>query len=117
MPQLQEVYDRIKRFKDEQKHIREAYKNELSNSSEYQQLKADFDDLKTKKKEVEAGFKQLMQKDFEKLEDLKLDIETDNEVMSDMAFNQMIKGETVEIIDEYGNKYVPIFRVKFQKVK
>ncbi len=117
MPQLQEIYDRIKQFKEEQKIIRDAYKNELSNNAEYQELKDELDSLKQKKKEIEAEIKRGMNNDFIKLEDLKLDIDTDNEMMSDLAFNKLVKGETVEIVDEFGQKYIPIFRVKFEKEK
>jgi hypothetical protein len=115
MPNIQEIYDRIKQFKAEQKLIRDAYKSELSHSEDYQEIKDELDALKVRKKEIENGFKQEMRKDFEKLEDLKLDIDTDNEVMSDLAFNKLIKGETVQIEDEFGNKYDPVIRVKFEK--
>jgi len=115
MPQLQEIYDRIKEFKAEQKIIRDAYKSELSHNQEYQEIKDELDSLKQQKKAIEGDIKQSMLKDLEKLEDLKLDIETDNEVMTDLAFNKIMKGETVKIEDEFGNKYIPVFKVKFEK--
>ena len=117
MAQLQEVYDRIKEFREKQKLIRDAYKSELTNLSEYQQIKDEIDALRIHKKEIENTIKQSMSADFIKLEDLKLDIDSDNELMTDLAFNQLMKGETIEITDEFGNKYVPIFRVKFEKEK
>ena len=116
MANLQEIYERIKQNKAEQKIIRDAYKSELANCAEYQEIKDALDELKEKKKQIENGFKQEMAKDFEKLESLKLDIETDNEMMSDLALNSMMKGETVAIEDEFGQKYEPVFRVRFQKV-
>ncbi|MFC1598769.1 hypothetical protein ACFL2U_02050 [Patescibacteria group bacterium] len=117
MPQLQEVYDRINQFKDEQKMIRDAYKNELTNNEDYQAIIDELDGLKLQKKEIENEIKQSMSADFIKLEDLKLDIDADNEIMSDLAFNKLVKGETVEIEDEWGNKYIPVFKVKFEKEK
>jgi predicted nuclease with TOPRIM domain len=115
MSKIQEIYDRIKEFKEEQKIIREAYKNELSNNGDYQEIKDELDSLKQKKKEIEADIKRSMSNDFIKLEDLKLDIDTDNEMISDLAINQIMKGETVQIEDEFGNKYDPIITVKFKK--
>lgn len=117
MSKLQEVYDRIKQFKEEQKVIRDAYKAELANNQEYQEIKDELDALKQQKKEIENQIKQSMSSDFIKLEDLKLDIDTDNEMMSDMAITKLMKGETVEINDEWGNKYIPVFKVKFEKEK
>lgn len=117
MSQMQEVYDRIKKFKEDQKIIRDAYKAELTNYSEYQQIKDEIDKLKYQKREIESTIRQSMSADFIKLEDLKLDIETDNELITDLAFNKIMKGETVEITDEFGNKYIPVFRVKFEKEK
>ncbi|MCX6740443.1 MAG: hypothetical protein NTZ49_04420 [Candidatus Parcubacteria bacterium] len=117
MQDIQEIFDRVKKFKADQKVIRDAYKSELSHSSEYQEVKDEIEKLKIHKKEIESTVKSAMIKDFEKLEDLKLDIDADNEMISDLAFNRLIKGEKVEILDELGNKYDPIIIVKFQKVK
>ncbi len=117
MPEIQEIFDRVKDFKNKQKLIRDAYKSELSHHSEYQEINDDLEKVKIQKKEIEKVIKTAMIKDFEKLEDLKLDIEADNEMISDMAFNKLMKGEKVEIQDELGNKYDPVIIVKFQKAK
>ena len=117
MPEIQEIFDRVKEFKAKQKLIRDAYKSELSHHSEYQEIKDDLEKIKIQKKEIETSIKTAMIKDFEKLEDLKLDIEADNEMISDLAFNKLMKGEKVEISDEFGNKYDPVIVVKFQKAK
>jgi hypothetical protein len=115
MQDIQEIFNRVKDFKNQQKLIRDAYKSELSHHSEYQEIKADLDKMKIQKKEIEKVIKDSMIKDFEKLEDLKLDIEADNEMISDLAFNKLMKGEKVEILDELGNKYEPQIVVKFQR--
>ena len=117
MPEIQEIFDRVKDFKNKQKLIREAYKSELAHHSEYHEIKEDLEKVKIQKKEIETAIKTAMIKDFEKLEDLKLDIEADNEMISDLAFNKLMKGEKVEIQDEFGNKYDPVIIVKFQKAK
>lgn len=117
MPEIQEIYDRVKEFKAQQKLIRDAYKSELSHHSEYQEIKDELEKFRIQKKEIENVIKQGMIKDFEKLEDLKLDIEADTEMISDMAFNKLMKGEKVEISDEFGNKYDPVIIVKFQKAE
>lgn len=115
MQDIQEIFNRVKDFKNQQKLIRDAYKSELSHHSEYQEIKDELEKMKIQKKEIEKVIKDSMAKDFEKLEDLKLDIEADNEMISDLAFNKLMKGEKVEILDELGNKYEPQIIVKFQK--
>jgi hypothetical protein len=115
MQDIQEIFNRVKDFKNQQKLIRDAYKSELSHHSEYQEIKEELEKMKINKKEIEKVIKDAMIKDFEKLEDLKLDIEADNEMISDLAFNKLMKGEKVEILDELGNKYEPQIIVKFQK--
>lgn len=117
MEDLQQIFDRVKEFKNQQKLIRDAYKSELSHHSEYQETKEEIEKFKIHKKEIESAIKAGMAKDFEKLEDLKLDIDADNEMISDLAFNKLVKGEKVEITDEFGNKYDPVIVVKFQKAK
>jgi hypothetical protein len=43
------------------------------------------------------------------------DIAADNLLLSDAAMTMMMKGERVEVQDEYNNVYDPIFQVKFKK--
>jgi hypothetical protein len=117
MQDIQEIFNRVKDFKNQQKLIRDAYKSELTHHSEYQEIKEEIEKLKIHKNEIEKIIKESMRKDFEKLEDLTLDIATDTEMISDLAFNKLMKGETVEITDEFGQKYDPLIIVKFQKSK
>ena len=115
MAQLQEIFDRIKDQKKEQRILRESYKNALANSVSYQNTLEELDRLKEKKRSKEESIKAEMKSDFDKIERLKLDIASDNEMLSDLAMNQLMSGKTVEIIDEYGNRYEPQFSVKFKK--
>lgn len=115
MSQLQKVYDRIKEAKVAQKEIKDAYKNELDNNPEYQSVKDKLKDLKDKKKTIEEEIKAEMKSSFDKLDDLKIDIESDQEMLNDIAINQLMSGKTVEVVDENEQKYYPVFSVKFKK--
>ena len=115
MSKIEEVFNRMQEAKKEQRNIRAIYKDALLSSPEYNKIVDQLDDLKIKKKQIEQQTKQDLSADIEKLEELKLDLETDKELISDMALNQYVKGKTVEIVDEYDNKYEPIFSVKFKK--
>ena len=91
------------------------YKDALSQSMEYQKLLEDLDKLKIRKKEIEISIKDEMRADIEKLDAYRMHIKTDQEMMSDLAINQLMSGETVELIDENDQKYEPVFTVRFKK--
>lgn len=116
MQDLQEIYNRIKKNKEKQKKIKDSYKDALTNSAAYQEVAEKFKTIKAKKKQIEDEIKSQFNSEFVKLEDLKIDIESDAELLSDAALTKMMKGESVEIVDEYENHYEPHFTVKFKKI-
>ncbi|NCN07476.1 hypothetical protein GW933_02165 [Candidatus Falkowbacteria bacterium] len=115
MASLEEVFNRIKDSKKEQREIRLIYKDALATSKDYQDILVEFEAIKDKKKKIEQDVKVQFKNELEQLEGLKLDIKTDNELLGDLALTQLMKGETVEITDEYENKYQPAFSVRFIK--
>ncbi|MBT4277927.1 hypothetical protein HOD96_04240 [Candidatus Falkowbacteria bacterium] len=117
MPKLQEIFTRIQKTKKEQRKIRVLYKEALQNSHEYYELTEKLKELKEKKKQIEENVKADFNTEFSRLEDLKLEAETDKEILSDLALNQLIKGEKVEVIDQEENQYEPLFSVRFKKAQ
>ncbi len=115
MNDLQTVFARIKETKQKQKEIRRIYKDSLDQNREYQDLIEKLDAMKARKKSIESDIKAELQSDFQKLDAYKMHIQNDNELMSDLALNQLMSGETVEIVDENDQKYEPVFTVKFKK--
>lgn len=115
MSNLQEVFLRIRQNKNEQKKLKEAYRDALINSPSYKEISEQLNDLKIKKKEIEADVKGQFSSEFTKLEDMKIDLDSDIEMISDLALNQLLKGETVKVKDEYEVEYDPLFTVKFKK--
>ncbi len=112
---IQEVFDRIQESKKEQKKLRDMYKDALANSQKYQELSEKLKELKEKKKTLENDLKQEFQKEFEKLEILKAEIENDQQVLNDLALSKVSKGEEVRVEDQNNTSYEPIFSVKFKK--
>ncbi len=117
MANLQEIYNRIAENKKKQKEIRTAYKEALAGSAEYQELMEKKKTLSVKIKQIEASYKQEFNSELTKIDDLKIDLASDLELLNDAALTQLMKGETVEITDEYDNKYEPVFSVKFKKAR
>lgn len=115
MQNLQEIFARIQKTKKKQKDIRGAYKDALMNSAEYQDISEKIKNLRDKKKQIESAVRSDFSSEFTKLEDMKVDLESDYVLLSDIAMSKLMKGETVEVEDEYQNKYEPIFSVKFKK--
>lgn len=115
MDKLQEAFNRIQEIKKEQKKIKAAYRDALSTSPSYKEITDQLKELKEKKKQIEEGIKIDFSSEFTKLDDMKIDLESENELISDIALTQMMKGETVKVTDQYENSYEPIFSVRFKK--
>lgn len=113
MNDLQEVFNRIRETKQKAREIKKLYKDSLIGSQEYQQIVEKMDNLKLRKKQIEADTKDAS--DFSKLDTYAMHIKADKELLSDLALNKLVSGETVEVVDEAGDKYDPLFSVNFKK--
>jgi len=116
MQNIQEIFSRTREMKKEQKDLRDMYKDALAQADNYEEIVEEIKKLREKKKKIEERIQGEMGKSWEKLEDLKYELETDKEMMSDIAMTTIMKGEAVAVKDEYENPYEPIFKVNFKKV-
>jgi len=115
MQSIQEVFARIAENKKKLKDLRTSLKNALSNSMSYQDLTEQMKKLRDKRKQVESEIRGQFAKEIQEMEDLKIDVDSDIQVLSDIALTSIMKGEQVEIKDEYDNAYEPILKVTFKK--
>lgn len=115
MSNLQEVFLRIRKNKDEQKKLKESYRDALHNFPAYKEITEELNELKTKKKQIESDVRSQFSSELTKLEDMKIDLDSDLEMISDLALTQLMKGEMVKVKDEYDVEYDPFFSVKFKK--
>jgi hypothetical protein len=115
MKNIQEVFNRILESKKEHKSLRAMYKDALENSKEYRDLLEKLKDLKAKKKEIEDSTKADLGRDWDRHEILKLDIQHDKEMLSDLALSHVAKGEPVKVVDHEQKELEPIFSVRFRK--
>jgi hypothetical protein len=113
---LPNVFKRIQDRKKEQRELKALYRDALGSSGEYQELVEELNALKLKKKKLEATIKTGFKEEFDKLEGIKLNIAGDNQLLSDLALNQLTSGETVKIVDENKVEYEPVFSVRFKKI-
>jgi len=117
MQDIQEVFARIQENKKKLKDLRSSYKDALSTSQQYADLKEEMTTKREKLKNIEGDIKAGFSSEFTQIDDLKIDVASDEELLTDIAMSKFMKGETVEITDEYDNDYEPKFTVKFKKAR
>jgi hypothetical protein len=116
MKAIQEIFDRLQGKKQEARIISRKYQEELTTSHEYQTIKEQMEKLREKKKKYEQATKEQTGATFAKLDGLKLAIKQDAQMLSDVALTTIMKGESVQIKDQY-SEYEPVFSVRFRKMK
>ena len=89
----------------------------LNNSTQYRQVVEEIKKIIAKKKKIVEDIKMEYGSEAGKIDTIKADLENDRMLLTDAALNSFVAGKTVEVEDSYGNKYEPIFSVKFKKAK
>lgn len=112
---IQEIFNRIKEKQSEVKDLRSMCKEVLENSSQYKQIEEEMKVLRVKRKQIKDSVLEECSSELIKIDGLTADISSDQEMLTDMAINQYIKGESIELKDKYDTTYEPVFVVKFKK--
>lgn len=115
MQDIQEVFNHIREMKKEQKDLRDMYKDALVQADDYEEIVEEIKVLREKKQAIEARIQLQLGRAYEKLEDLKHEVENEKEMMNDIALTTLMKGETVVVKDEFDNDYEPNWKVAFKK--
>lgn len=115
MQNLQDVHARMRAKRKEQSEIKKMFKDSLAHDAHYQELLAQIKKLREEKKSIENAAWAQSRGDAEKLDLLSLDIKSDKQVISDIALNMYVAGQTVEVVDENQTRWVPNFSVTFIK--
>ncbi len=92
-----------------------AYRDALDQTPGYTSTIEQLQTLREKKKALERGVQSSMSGEWDEVEGLKLRIAQDKELLSDLAMNVLVKGETVAVRDEREQEYEPQFIVKFKR--
>ncbi len=117
MQNIQDIFTRIKQTKTKAKQVKKMYKDALESNTAYREVLEKLDALKLKKKEIETITKETSQGEFQKLDAYKMNIQQDSELLSDLALNHLMSGQTVTVKDEQEDEYEPVFTVRFKKAK
>ncbi len=113
---LQNLYNEIQEKKNERKIIKASIKDHYDNSSHWRKIKEELDEIKEKKKAYDLSVKEAYEKDFEKIYELSDDIKADEDLLSDLSFQELLQNNKVEIKDGNGNEYEPVIKVVFKKM-
>jgi hypothetical protein len=116
MQNIEEIFKRIEENRKKLKDLKDGYKDGLIATGEWEDLNEEIKTLREKKKQVENRVKEQFSSEMIKMDDLKIDIDSDKEMLTDIAVSQMMKGENINITDKYDNEFEPVFSVKFKKV-
>ncbi len=98
MKDVQDVFNDMQKAKKDMKEIRKEYKDVLTQDSEYQEIVEKMSALREAKKQHELSAQRDMGARWEELEDLKGEVKSLQEMMSDISLSTMMDGETVERI-------------------
>lgn len=112
---LAETYNELQEKQREKRELTARFKDDLASNTRYVALQDDLKKLRGEKKTIENDVYAHNMKDFQRLEDLKTDIKSDRELLSDLALNMYLSNETVEVVDEKNQRWVPEFSVRFRK--
>lgn len=116
MQDIQTVFLRMQENKGKMKEIKSTMKDAFAVSQGYQDAKDAADRAREKLKEIERSIKDQFGSELTRMEDLKIDIKSDEELLSDIATSMIMKGEAVELKDKSDQEYEPVVVVKFKKM-
>jgi hypothetical protein len=114
MSKLQDVHNRLQTKKKQRREIKASFQDELRAHARYMEICEKIEELKAEKKSIEneARARDL---DTAKLDELKVDIQSDTILLADIALNMYVQQESVEIVDDMNARWVPVFAVRFKK--
>ena len=108
-----DIQGALQKKKDLTTMIKDAYLQ----TKEYQDILEEVAKQKARQKEVELAIREQYSSEYNQLEDIKLDVKDMKMVLSDLMWNELLKSHTVEVVDQYENRYIPNVVVTLKKDK
>lgn len=117
MSDLQSVFKHIQEIKQRQRSIKKEYRDALAQDGEYQDLLEKLKDQKTRKQQLELKAQESLGRLWAEHDELKDELASEQELLSDLAMKTLMEGKTVEVSDDNDIKYEPLFSVKFKRAQ
>jgi len=116
MQSMQEVFDKIQEHKETRKEVGREYRDALSQSTGYEDVKEEMKKLREKKKQMETAVQSEMGSRYEELEIAKKEIENLDQMLTDIAMTSLMKGESINLKDKNNAEYEPSYKITFKKI-
>jgi hypothetical protein len=113
---MQEVFDKIQELKLTHKEISREYRDALAQSDSYGELKDELKKLRDKKKSMESSVQAEMGSRFEEFEKAKREIESSQQLLTDIALTNLMNGESISLKDKNNAEYEPSYKITFKKI-
>jgi predicted nuclease with TOPRIM domain len=114
MQSLQDIHARLLTKKKERRDLKQSFQDELRNNARYMEILEEMEKLRAEKKGIENEIR-AREVDAAKLDELKIDIQSDMVLLADVALTMYVQQEPVEITDDMNVRWVPAFSVRFKK--
>lgn len=113
----QEVFARVNELKDQLKEKKNELKDCWLQNPDYERVEKEIEMLHEKRlalrQEINAMYPELI----ETIDVLKLELKSEKELFTDMMVAKTMKGESIELRDQYEQPCLPFFNVKMVAVK
>jgi hypothetical protein len=116
MRNIQEVFDQIQEFKQTRKEIGREYRDALTQTDGYEEVKEEIQKLREKKKMLETKVQVTMGRRYEELEKTKLEIENLDQMLTDIAMTTLMDGKNINLKDKNNVEYEPSYKITFKKI-
>jgi len=114
---IKELHNEILIAEKKKKELNTVIKEAYSKSKEYEELMDQMKTLRARRKQIEVGIRQEYSSEFNQLDDIKNDIKDSKMVLSDLIWNELMKNNSVEVVDENDHKFVPSVVVSLKKAE
>ncbi len=115
MDSIQKSFLTIQEMKKKSRDIRTIIKDAFSQNADYQEVNEELKKLKEKKKTIEQKVHSEFERELQQLDDMKIDLETEMNEISDAILTRVMKGEVIKVRDARNTIYLPEIKVAFKK--
>lgn len=91
------------------------YRDALTTEKGYREIVDEIKTLREKKKRIEVLVRTRFQRELQRLDDIKNEMQGDTTQLTDAVLTQIAQGKIVKVRDADNNSYDPILKVNFKK--
>jgi len=110
----QDVFTRLEQNKEKLREVNRQIKEHYESNSDYANLVEQGKAVGEKKKQLRVELNGSIEKLLESRDDLKIDVASDKDLLTDILLIKVAKQEETLIKDKYQQTVMPLFTVKFK---